>query len=88
MKIKGVTKRGKNTYRFTLSLGFDGNGNNIRKTRTFKVPEGTSDTKAEKLVMAAYSDFQREYKYSQDLEEHMRFTSLWKYTSEISPPTN
>ena len=62
MKIKGVTKRGENTYRFTLSLGFDGNGNNIRKTRTFKVPEGTSDTKAEKLVMAAYSDFQREYK--------------------------
>ena len=39
MKIKGVTKRGKNTYRFTLSLGFDGNGNNIRKTRTFKVPD-------------------------------------------------
>ena len=86
MKIKGVTKRGKNTYRFTLSLGFDGNGNNIRKTRTFKVPEGTSDTKAEKLVMAAYSDFQREYKYSQDLEEHMRFNELVEiYFRDFAP---
>ena len=86
MDIKGVTKRGKNTYRFTLSLGFDGNGKNIRKTRTFKVPDGTSDTKAEKLVMAAYSDFQREYKFSQDLEEHMRFNELVEiYFRDFAP---
>ena len=84
--IKGVTKRGKNTYRFTLSLGFDGNGNNIRKTKTFKVPDGTSDTKAKKLVMAAYSDFQRQYKYSQDLEEHMRFNELVEiYFRDFAP---
>ena len=86
MDIKGVTMRGKNTYRFTLSLGFGGNGKNIRKTRTFKVPDGISETKAEKLVMAAYSDFQREYKFSQDLEEHMRFNELVEiYFRDFAP---
>ncbi len=76
MNIRGVTKRGENTYRFTLSLGFDGNGKNIRKTMTFKVPEGTAPTKAEKMVMEAYNDFQKKHKHTQDLEEHMRFKEL------------
>ena len=53
MDIKGVVQRGPNTYRFTVSSGFDGNGKNVRHTMTFKVPEGTSPTKAEKLVMEA-----------------------------------
>ena len=61
MNIRGVTKRGENTYRFTLSLGFDGNGKNIRKTMTCKVAEGTAPTKAEKLVMEAYNDFQKKH---------------------------
>lgn len=76
MNIRGVTKRGENTYRFTLSLGFDGNGKNIRKTMTFKVPAGTAPTKAEKMVMEAYNDFKKLHKHTQDLEEHMRFKEL------------
>lgn len=76
MNIKGVVQRGPNTYRFTVSSGFDGNGKNVRHTMTFKVPEGTSPTKAEKLVMEAYTDFSRKCKNSQDLNEHMRFKEL------------
>ena len=65
MDIKGVVQRGPNTYRFTISRGFDGNGKNVRHTMTFKVPEGTPPTKAEKLVRQAYTDFERKCKNSQ-----------------------
>ena len=76
MNIKGVVQRGPNTYRFTVSSGFDGNGKNVRHTMTFKVPEGTPPTKAEKLVMAAYIEFANKCKNSQDHKEHMRFKEL------------
>ena len=76
MKIKGIQQRGENSYRFTVSCGFDGNGKHIRKTMTFKVPEGTSQAKTEKLVMEAYVDFSRRCKNSQDLDENMRFREL------------
>lgn len=76
MHIKGVVQRGENTYRFTVSVGFDGNGKNIRKTMTYKVPEGTAPSKAEKLVMAAYADFARRCKDSRELDENMRFKEL------------
>lgn len=76
MNIKGVAQRGENTYRFTVSCGFDGKGKQIRHTMTFKVPEGTASSKAEKLVMEAYTDFSRKCKYSQGLDENMRFKEL------------
>ena len=76
IKIKGVTKRGENTYRFTVSDGFDGYGKPIRHTMTFKVPDGTAPTKAEKMVVEAYTDFSRKCKFSQGLDENMRFKEL------------
>ena len=76
MNIKGVAQRGENTYRFTVSCGFDGKGKQIRHTMTFKVPDGTAPSKAEKLVMEAYTDFSRKCKYSQGLDENMRFKEL------------
>ena len=76
MNIKGVAQRGENTYRFTVSCGFDGNGKQIRHTMTFKVPAGTAPTKVEKMVMEAYTDFSRKCKYSQGLDENMRFKEL------------
>ena len=53
MDIKGVVKRGEYTYRFTVSCGFDGSGKHTRKTMTYKVPAGTAQGKAEKMVMQA-----------------------------------
>ena len=76
MNIKGVTQREEYTYRFTVSCGFDGKGKQVRHTTTFKVPEGTAPSKAEKLVMEAYTDFSRRCKYSQGLDENMRFKEL------------
>ena len=75
-KIKGVAERGENTFRFTVSSGFDGKGKQIRHTMTYKVPAGTAPTKVEKMVMEAYTDFSRKCKYSQGLDENMRFKEL------------
>ena len=76
MKIRGITKRGDNTYRFSISLGSDGDGKPIRKTMTYKVPAGTAPTKAEKMALEAYAEFQRKHKNTQDLNEQMRFQEL------------
>ena len=75
-KIKGVAERGENTFRFTVSSGFDGKGKQIRHTMTYKVPAGTAPSKVEKMVMEAYTDFSRKCKYSQGLDENMRFKEL------------
>ena len=76
ISIKGVTKRGENTYRFTVSDGFDGKGRQVRHTMTFRVPDGTAPTKAKKMVIEAYTDFSRKCKFSQGLDENMRFKEL------------
>lgn len=74
--MTGIVKRGENTYRFTVSVGLDGYGKQIRKTTTFKVPEGTSRTKAEKMIKAAYVDFSNQCQGMKNLNENMRFKEL------------
>ena len=76
MKISGIVQRGENTYRFTVSNGFDGNGKHIRHTMTFKVPDGTPPSKAEKLVIEAYTDFRHRCENSRGFNENMRFNEL------------
>lgn len=76
ININGVTQRGENTYRFTVSVGFDGNGKHVRKTMTFKVPPGTARTKAEKLVREAYIEFAKRCKGHKNLNDNMRFKEL------------
>ena len=76
MNVKGIAQRGDNTYRFTVSCGFDGNGKHIRKTMTYKVPEGTAPTKAEKMVVDAYLDFEAKCKGNQRFKANMKFSEL------------
>ena len=44
-----VIKRN-NSYQIVVSLGYDDNGKQIRKTTTYKIPEGVTARKAQKLV--------------------------------------
>ncbi len=81
--MKGVLQRGHNTYRFTVSVGFDGNGKQIRKTMTFKVPEGTAPTKAEDMVNNAYTEFKNKCKGMKSLNENMKFKELVEVYFEI-----
>ncbi|MBQ8001520.1 MAG: site-specific integrase, partial [Ruminococcus sp.] len=76
MSIKGVTKRGENTYRFTVSMGFDENGKHIRRTMTYKLPEGTAPTKAEKMIQRAYNDFEDLCKEPPKVEKGITFKEL------------
>ena len=41
----GIVQRG-NTYRFTVCMGYDVNGKQIRKTTTFVPPTGLTQKKA------------------------------------------
>lgn len=76
MNMKGISQRGDNTYRFTVSCGFDGRGNHIRKTMTYKVPDGTAPSKAEKMVFSAYQEFEAKCKGNQQYRANMRFKEL------------
>ena len=86
MSIKGVTKRGENTYRFTVSMGFDENGKHIRRTMTYKLPEGTAPTKAEKMIQRAYNDFEDLCKEPPKVEKGITFKELVDiYMREFAP---
>lgn len=71
----GILKRGK-SYTFTVSMGLDSNGKQIRKTTTFKPPEGVTEKKANKLAKEAYIEFKNRCKGYYSLNENMRFKDL------------
>lgn len=54
--MKGITKRG-NSYTFTVSCGFDGNGKHIRHYMTYKPPEGISGERADRMAQREYEIF-------------------------------
>lgn len=73
--MRGITKR-PNTYKFTVSLGFDGDGNHIRKYTTFKPPIGATDKQADKLAQQAYFKFEQKCKGMKNLRENIKFCDL------------
>ena len=76
MDIKGIRQRGENTYQFTVSCGFDGNGKHIRNTMTYKVPAGTTPSKVEKVVSQAFLEFEAKCKGTPSYKANMRFSEL------------
>lgn len=71
----GVIQRGK-TYRFTVYMGYDVNGKQIRKTTTFTPPQGLTQRKADKLAKEEYINFCNRCKGVYNLKENMRFSEL------------
>ena len=83
--MTGITKRGE-SYRFTVQLGLDMDGKQIRKYTTFTPPPNTAPTKADKLARAAYVDFSNRCKGMKNLNENMRFSELVEiYLAEYAP---
>lgn len=66
-------------YKLTVSLGYDINGKQIRKTTTFHVPKGTAPTKAKKLAEKAFFEFEQKCKGITTLNENMRFSELFDW---------
>ncbi len=83
---KGIIKRG-NSFLFTVALGYDVNGKQIRKTKTFKPLAGTTEKQAEKQAKEAYIDFQRYCHGATNLKENMRFSELVEWYFENYAPS-
>jgi len=83
---KGIIKRG-NSFLFTVALGYDVNGKQIRKTKTFKPLVGTTPRQAEKQAKEEYIDFKRYCHGATNLKEHMRFSELVTWYFENYAPT-
>lgn len=83
--MASVTKRG-DSFRIMVSLGYNLEGRQIRKTTTFTPPQGVTEGKARKLAEAYAHDFEKKCRGVSDLGENMRFHELakWYYT-EIAP---
>ena len=81
----GVRRRG-DTYEFTVSAGYDGNGKHIRNYTTFKAPEGVTELRADKLAMEAYFEFAKKAKGNKAFGENMKFNQLCEiYFAEYAP---
>ena len=76
-----INKRG-NTFQIVVSLGLDVNGKKIRKTTTYKPPEGTTPKKAEKLAAEYAAEFERKCKGMTSLNENMRFSEMAEWFIE------
>ena len=84
----GIIERS-GSYRFTVNLGTDVNGKQIRKTKTWHAPESaTTEKKRDKLAIAAYHDFKNHCKGMQSLDENMRFKDLCKQYFTVYAPNN
>lgn len=81
----GIIQRGK-SYTFTVALGRDVNGKQIRKTRTWSPPEKMSEKKADKLAKEAYIEFKNQCRGISSLNEHMRFKDLAEEYFKVYAP--
>lgn len=86
MELKpGIRRRG-DTFTFTVSLGFDGNGKHIRKYRTYQPPKGLTEKQLKKAVEDAYDDFCDLVGNNLDFKENMYFSDLGElYFSQYAP---
>lgn len=83
----GIIQRGK-TYRFTVYMGYDVNGKQIRKTTTFNPPTGLTQKKADKLAKEEYVHFSNRCKGLYNLKENMRFSELVEEYFRLYAPNN
>ena len=71
----GIVCRGK-SYSFTVPMGIDVNGKQIRKYMTWTPPEGLTEKKADKLAKEEYVSFKNRCKGLSSFNENMRFKDL------------
>ena len=82
--MPSIQKRG-DTYRIMVSLGYDMDGKQIRKTTTFTPPPDVTPGKGEKLAKAYAYDFEKHCQGMTNMNENLRFSELcdW-YFNEIA----
>lgn len=81
----GIVQRGK-SYTFTVAMGMDVNGKQIRKTTTWTPPEGMTEKKADKLAKEEYVEFKNRCKGLSAFNENMRFKDLVEEYFKVYAP--
>lgn len=78
--MPSIKKRG-DTFRIMVSLGYDMDGKQIRKTTTFTPPDNVTPGKAEKLAMAFAYEYEKRCQGMTNFNENIRFSELhdWYY---------
>lgn len=71
-----VIRQNNNRFRIVVSMGYTADGRQIRKTTTFKAPEGTTPKKAEKLALEFAVDFERKVRGNVEFADNMKFSEL------------
>ncbi len=85
--MASIRKRG-STFTITAYMGYDKEGRQIKKTTTYKPPEGVTDGKAEKLARAYAATWEDKIRGYVALDENRTFGELaeWYY-STVAPST-
>lgn len=81
----GIICRGK-SYSFTVPMGIDVNGKQIRKYMTWTPPEGITEKKADKLAKEEYLNFKNRCKGLSAFNENMRFKDLCEEYFKVYAP--
>ena len=82
----GIIERN-GAYRFTVNLGMDAAGKQIRKTKTWHAPaSATTEKKRDKLAIAEYHEFKNHCKGMISLDENMRFSELCEQYFSVYAP--
>lgn len=81
----GIVCRGK-SYSFTVPMGIDVNGKQIRKYLTWTPPEGLTEKKADKLAKEEYLNFKNRCKGLSAFNENMRFKELSEEYFKVYAP--
>lgn len=76
--MPSITRRG-DTFRIMVSLGYDMEGRQIRKTTTYRPPENVTPGKAEKLATAYAYEFEKRCQGMVNMNENIRFSELCEW---------
>ena len=83
--MPSVIKRG-DTFRIMVSLGYDMDGRQIRKTTTYTPPPDVTPGKAEKLARTYAYEFEQKCHGMVNMQENIRFTELLEWYNECIAP--
>ncbi len=82
---KGIEKRGKHSYRFTIFLGMSPDGKRIEKRKSYKA-SNTARTKLEKELTRAFEEFKQEVEKGVYSSSTLTFNDFYKtWLKEYAP---
>lgn len=85
--IEKITGKGGDTYRITVSGGFDTSGKRIRHRMTYKPAAGMTARQTEKAVQRAAADFERSIEQGYALDNRQTFAEYAAYVLDMKERT-